>query len=89
MINELGRNPNNVFRLVRKITQTKDVIGGRYMRGNNGTFHLYDERAKHRNAHMSNILSEENEWDQIVAVDTVDGPSVRVRRENKMGYSST
>ena len=59
------------------------------MRGNNGTFHLYDERAKHRNAHMSNILSEENEWDQIVAVYTVDGPSVRVRKENKMGYSST
>ena len=64
-------------------------MGGRYMRGNNGTFHLNDDRAKHRNAHMSSILSEENECDQIVAVYTVDGPSVRVRRENKMRYSST
>ena len=40
-INELGRNPNNVFRLVRKIRiESTDVAGGRCMRGNDGTLYL-------------------------------------------------
>ena len=34
-ISELGRNPNNVFRHVRKMKrESTDVVGGRYMRGN-------------------------------------------------------
>ena len=42
-INELGRHPNNVFRLVRNEFV---VVGGRCMRRNYGTFYLDDmERA--------------------------------------------
>ena len=33
MINEIGRNPSNVFRLVRKMKiESTDVVGGRCMR---------------------------------------------------------
>ena len=36
-INELGRNPNNVFKLVRKMRiSSTDVAGGRCMRENDG-----------------------------------------------------
>ena len=39
-INDLGRNPNNVYRLVRKIKMDcTDVVGGRCMRGNDGTLY--------------------------------------------------
>ena len=41
MINELDRNPNYVFRLVRKMKiYGTDVVGGRCMRGNDGTLYL-------------------------------------------------
>ena len=43
-INELGRNPNNVFRLVRKMKmETTDVVGGRCIRGNDGAFYLSEK----------------------------------------------
>ena len=36
-INELDRNPNNVFRLHRQMMiESTDVVGGRCMRGNDG-----------------------------------------------------
>ena len=45
-INELGKNPNNVFRFGRKIKiESIDDAGGRCMRGNDGT--LYPKE-KHR-----------------------------------------
>ena len=45
-INELGRNPNNVFRLVKKMKmESTDVVGGRCMRENDGTLYLSE---KHR-----------------------------------------
>ena len=75
-INELGRNSNNVFRLVRKTKiESTDVVGGRCLLGNCGTFHLNErDRVKLWIAHMSKIMNEENEWDQIVDADTVEGP---------------
>ena len=40
-INELGRNRNIVFRLVKKMMMERiDVVGGRCMRGNDGTLYL-------------------------------------------------
>ena len=37
-INELGRNPNNVLRLVRETKmESTHVVGGRCMPGNDGT----------------------------------------------------
>ena len=55
-INEIGRNPNNVFRLVRKITiESTDVGGGKCMRGNDGPLYLNGKDiAKLWKAHISN-----------------------------------
>ena len=50
------------------------------MRGNDGTLYLNEkDRAKLWTAHMSKIMNEENEWDQIA--DTVEGSIERVMRE--------
>ena len=69
-INQLGIYPNNVFRLVRimKIKNT-DIEGG-----NDGTHCLCEKvRAKLWKAHLSKIMNEENEWDQVADADTVEG----------------
>ena len=80
-INEIGRNPNNVFRLVRKMKiESTYVVGRRCKRGNDGTLYPNEkDRAKLWKAHMSKIMNEENEWDQIA--DTVEGPIEREMRE--------
>ena len=64
-ITELGRNPNNVFRPVRKMKiESIDVDGGRCMRENVETPYLNDtDGAKLWKAHMSKIMNEENELD--------------------------
>ena len=58
-INEICRNPNNVFRLVRKMKiESTDVVGGGCMRGNDGDLNLSEkDRAKLWEAHMSKIMN--------------------------------
>ena len=82
--NEIGRNPNNVFKLDRKMKiENTDAVGRRCMQGNDGTLYPNEkDRAKHWKAHMSKIMNEENEWDQIA--DTVEGPIERMMREEIM-----
>ena len=61
------------------------VVGGRCMRGNDGSlYHNEKDRAKLWKAPMSEIMNEENEWDQIEDADTVQGPIERVMREEIM-----
>ena len=52
--NELGRNPNNVLRLVRKMkVEGTDVAGGMCMRGNDGTHYLNEkDGVKFLKSHM-------------------------------------
>ena len=85
-INEIGRNPNNFYRPVKKMKiESTDVVGGRCRRGNDVTLYLNEkDRAKLWKAHMSKILNEENECDQIADADTVEGPIERVTREEIM-----
>ena len=55
------------------------------MQGNDGTLYLNEkDRAKLWKAHMSKIMNEENEWDQIADADTAQGPIERVLREGIM-----
>ena len=53
-ISELGKNPNNVFRLVRKMKiESTDVVGRKCMLVNDGTLYLNEkDRAKLCKAHM-------------------------------------
>ena len=65
--------------------ESTDVVGGRCMRGNDGTlFPNENDRAKLRKTHMSKIMNEENELDQIADAYTVEGPIERVMREEIM-----
>ena len=53
------------------------------MRGNDGTLYLNEkDRAKLCKAHMSEIMNEENEWDQMADTNAVEGPIERVMRED-------
>ena len=55
------------------------------MRENDGTFYLNEkDTAKLRKAHMSKIMNDENERDQIEDAYTEDGPIERVMREEIM-----
>ena len=58
-INEIGRNPNNVFRLVKKMMlESTDVVGGRCMKGSDETLYLNEkDKAKLWKAHMSKIMN--------------------------------
>ena len=65
--------------------ESTDVVGGRCMCANDGTLYLNEKnRAKLWKVHMSKIMNEENEWDQISDADTVEGPIERVMREEIM-----
>ena len=85
-INEIGGSLNNIFRLLRKMTmESTDAVGGKCMRGNYGTLYLNEkDRAKLWIAHTSKIMNEENEWDQIVDANAVEGPIESVMREDIM-----
>ena len=56
-INELGRNPNNVFKLVKKMKiESTDVVSGRCNRGNDGTLHLSEKyKGKLWKEHMKKL----------------------------------
>ena len=80
---ELSENPNQVFKLVKSIKKDgKDVEEGRCIRGSNGRLNFSEkDRGRVWKGHMERIMNEENEWDQNVQADLVEGPVERVRRE--------
>ena len=50
---ELGRNHDNVFRLVTKMKiESADVAGGRSMRGNDGTLYLNEKNRANCSRHI-------------------------------------
>ena len=53
-VNELDKNTNDVFRLVRKMKiRCTDVVGGKCMQGNDGALYFNEmDRAKLWKAHM-------------------------------------
>ena len=82
-LSELSENPNKVFKLVKKMKKDgKDVEGGRCMRGSDGKLSFSEkDRGRVWKEHMEKIMNEENEWDQRVEADVVEGPVERVSRE--------
>ena len=80
---ELREHPNTVFKLVKSTKKDgKDVEGGRCMRGSDGRLNFSKkDRGKVWKEHMQRIMNEENEWDQNVKTELVEGPVERVIRE--------
>ena len=62
--------------------ESTDVVGGRCMRGNDGTLYPNDkERAKLWKADFLKNMNEGNEWNKIEESNTVQGLIERVLRE--------
>jgi len=60
----------------------KDVEGGRCMRGSDERLNFSEkDRGRVWKEHMERIMNEENEWDQNMQADLVEGPVERVGRE--------
>ena len=85
-LRELSEHPNKVFKLVKSMKKDgKDVEGGRCMRGSNGRLNFCEkDKGKGWKEHMEKIMNEENEWDQNVKAELVEGPVERVSREEVM-----
>ena len=82
-LTELQNCHNRMFRLVKGLkTVSKEVEGGRCMRGSDGKLCISEkERCKVWKDHMERIMNEGNHWDHNVEGDVVEGPVVRVSRE--------
>ena len=60
----------------------KDVEGGRCMRDSDGRLSFSEkDRGRVWKEHMEKIMNEENEWDQKVEADPVEGPVEGISRE--------
>ena len=72
-----------VFKLVKSMKKDgKDVEGGRCVRGSDGRLSFSENnRGKVWKEHMERIMNKENEWNQNVEADLVEGPVETVRRE--------
>ena len=83
---ELREHSNKVFKLVKSMKKDgKDVERGRCMRGSNGRLNFSEiDRGRVWKEYMERIMNEENEWDQNVQADLVEGPFERVSQEELM-----
>ena len=81
-LRELSKHPNKVFKFVNYEKRWKDVEGGRYMRGSDGSLNFSEkDRGKVWKEHMERIMNEENEWEQNVKAELVEGPVERISWE--------
>ena len=80
---ELREHSNKVFKLVKSMKKDgKDVETGRCMRGSNRRLNFSEiDRGRVWKEYMERIMNEENEWDQNVQADLVEGPFERVSQE--------
>ena len=81
MLNELQNCPNGMFTLVKGLKiDSKEVE--RCMRGSDEKLCFSEkERGKVCKDYMERIMNKENDWHRNVEGDAVEGPVVRVSRE--------
>ena len=75
-LRERSEHPNKVFKLVKSMEKDgKDVEG----EGSDARLNFSKkDRGRVGKEHMERIMNEENEWDQNVQADLVEGPVERV-----------
>ena len=75
-IENLGRNPYNIFRFVKSLQKDGKVVeNGQCMRYERGRLGLPAmDRKRIWKEHMEKIMNEENNWDQVINADMVEGP---------------
>ena len=74
-INVLCTKPNDVFKFVKFMRKEgRDIDGGGCMKDKDGRLVVSEkDRGKLWKEHMEKIMNVENEWDQMVEVDMVEG----------------
>ena len=74
-MNVLCTKPNDVFKLVKFMRKEGwDINGGACMKDKDGRLVVNEkDRGKLRKEHMEKIMNVENEWDQMVEVNMVEG----------------
>ena len=82
-LTELQNCPYGMFMLVKGLkSDRKEVEGGRCVRGSDGKLCFSEkEKVKAWKDYMERIMNEENDWDQNVEGDAVEGPVFCVSRE--------
>ena len=85
-MNVICTKPNDVFKFVKFMRKEgRDIDGGGCMKYKDGRLVLSEkDRGKLWKEHMENIMNLENEWDQMVEADMVEGPVEGVTDEEVM-----
>ena len=79
----LCTKPNDVFKFMRK--EGRDIDGGGCMKDKDGRLVVSEkDRGKLWKEYMEKIMNVENEWDQMVEADMVEGPVEGVTDEEVM-----
>ena len=85
-MNVLCTKPNDVFKFVKFMRKEgRDIDGGGCMKDKDGRLVVSEkDRGKLWKEHMEKIMNVENEWDQMVELDMVEGPVEGVIDEEVM-----
>ena len=85
-MNVLCAKPNDVFKFVKFMRKEgRDIEGGVCMKDQHGRLVVSEkDRGKLWKEHMGTIINVENEWDQMVEADIVEGPVEGVTDEEVM-----
>ena len=78
---EEGRQ--NLFKIAKKMVRNnKENIGGRCLKDNVGKIISGEENLKKRwKEYMEKLLNEENEWDELVDADKIEGPELEITED--------
>ena len=73
----------NIFKIAKQmVRKNKDTFGGKCLKDENGKTITGEENLKKRwKTYMEKLLNEENEWDEIIDADKVQGPQQVVSQE--------
>ena len=85
-MNVLCTKPNDIFKFVKFMRKKgRDIKGGGCMKDKDGKLVVSEkDRGKLWKKHMEKIMNVENEWDQMVEADVVEGPVEEVADEEVM-----
>jgi hypothetical protein len=80
---ETVEGKQSIFKIAKQmVRKNKDTFGGKCLKDENGKTISGEENLKKRwKAYMEKLLNEENEWDEIVDADKIQGPQQMISHE--------
>ena len=79
-LTNLEKRPNEAYKFMKTLKREgKDVRGGRCMKGRDGKLRFSEEdRGKIWKEYMEDLMNKENDWDQDVKSEVIEGPIERI-----------